>query len=115
MLYSQYKESGVRIFRNETEYSDFQMVFLQYLAFYSNLHMAVYMNEVSDLVLDNNIYEDAYTYYSQKSKKKAIKQRDSSLNKPKQKQAGREELAAASSTHIVFSRAKAKAKTKHRR
>ena len=103
-LYSQYKESGVRIFENECNLTSYQITFLQYLAFYSNLQMAVYMDEVSEIVLDNDIYEDAYTYYKQKNRKKEVRARNTPLNKTSSGKPVRTNLDAKSKTHIVFSK-----------
>ena len=105
ILYSQYKEAGVRIFKNDTNFTDFQIAFLQYLSFYAGLHMAIYMDEVSDIVLDNDIYEDAYSYYKNNSKKKERKAQNKILkpktNKPKGK-------TNVSNTHVVFSKPRIK-------
>jgi len=106
-LYNQYKETGVRIFQNECNLTDYQIAFIQYLAFYNNLHTDIYMNEVSDIVLEDELYEDAYMYYKQKSRKKEKQDK-----MPNRSQSIRPQSATTSNTHIVFSRHKSKARSK---
>jgi len=103
-LYSQYKESGAMIFRNTHNYTDYQIYFMQYLRFYSNLNMDVYMGDVDEIVLDNDIYEDSYSYYKSK-----VKNNKKNQAPPKQQQSyrakpTRDELKSKSSTHILFSK-----------
>ena len=106
LLYSQYKETGVRIFKNEHNLTDYQISFIQYLAFYTNINTDIYMDDVSDIVLEDEVYEDAYTYYKQKSGKKKRKERKKDLNKPSRKPSNTTKKETTSSTHIVFSRPK---------
>lgn len=69
-LYSNAKEIGLKLFRNEVDYSKNQVMFLQYLSFYNNLNMDIYMKEVDKIVLENDIYEDAWTFYKNKQAEK---------------------------------------------
>jgi len=100
-LYNQYKETGIRIFENQANLNDYQITFIQYLAFYNNLYTDVYMDEVSDIVFEDEIYEDSYIYYKQKSKK-------NKQETPKTSTAPRLQQATTNSTHVVFSRNKAR-------
>ena len=111
LLYSQYKESGVRIFNNASNYTDFQIHFMQYLTFYANLNMDVYMEEVDKIVLSDKIYEDSYIYYKNKTKRKDRQKRNKMLNKSdrKQKQTNN---TTTSNTHIVFRRPAIKTRRK---
>lgn len=71
-LYSLSKEiPGLKIFKNNIDFTAIQMLFLRYLNFYSQIFMDISLGDVSNVVLDNEIYEDAYMYY--KSKKDKIK------------------------------------------
>lgn len=70
-LYSGAKEIGLKMFKNDFDYSDLQIIFLNYISFYSSLYIDIYLKEIDEKVLDNEIYEDAYSYYkSKKSNKK---------------------------------------------
>ena len=75
-LYSQAKEvAGMHIFRNTSDFTELQVLFLNKLAFYNCLYFDIAMGEVTDIVMDNEIYEDAYAYYreEQRGKKKKKK------------------------------------------
>jgi len=73
-LYGQIKEiNGIQIFKNTTGFTQLQLYFLNQLAFYSSLYFDIATNEVSDLVLDNEIYEDAYWYYRTEERLKKTK------------------------------------------
>jgi len=104
-LYSQSKEGCVSLFKNNADYSDFQVTFLQYLGFYSSLNVDIYMKDVDEIVLDNEIYEDAYQYYKtqtrKKDKQKPIKKPPSGLKNDRNK-------SRVNSTHVVFSRPRIK-------
>ena len=63
--------NGITLFRNNTDLSKMQEIYLSYLYFYYNLFSDIANDKVSKKVLDNNIYEDAYNIY--KSKKIEIK------------------------------------------
>lgn len=73
VVYSNSKETSVGLFRNSFDYSYSQILFLNYLAFYSSLSLDIYMGEVNEIVLTNEIYEDAWSYYkSVKDKSKSV-------------------------------------------
>lgn len=80
-LYSSSKEmAGIKIFKNELEFTKLQVEFLNYLSFYYSLNIDIYVGEVDrDIVSKSFIREDAYMYY--KSKKKDKPEKD---NKPDQ-------------------------------
>jgi hypothetical protein len=62
--------NGIRLFNNEKEYSKLQQLYLSYLYFYNNLHTEIAMKEVSDKVLEDEIYEDAYAIYKKEKPEK---------------------------------------------
>ena len=106
ILYSQHKEIGVNIFQNISNYTDFQIAFMHYLSFYASLYMSIYMDEVGEVVLEDEIFEDAYSYYKSKNKKVERKEYNKTLsNKSKNSARNR---PTASKTHVVFSRPKIK-------
>ncbi len=106
-LYNQHKESGVSLFVNKNDYTDFQIAFLQYLQFYSNLHMDIYMDEVGEIVLEDEVYEDAYSYYNRKTKKKKNRERNRKMA-PVNKKSNVMQKETTSKTHIVFRKPKIK-------
>jgi len=108
LLYNQYKETGIRIFENEHYLTDFQITFLQYLTFYSSLYSDIYMGEVSDIVLEDDIYEEAYVYYKQKAGKEKSKERKKAYRTSSKSPISKK--ATTSNTHIVFSRPKLKSR-----
>jgi hypothetical protein len=69
-LYSIDKNLGLRLFYNTVDFTPIQMNFLNYLAFYSNLFAEIYLGEIGDIVLENFIYEDAYSLWKSKDKKR---------------------------------------------
>lgn len=105
LLYNQHEKTGIRIFNNISDLTDFQKTFLQFLTMYSGINMDIYMGEVSDIVLDNTIYEDSYICY-RGQEKKDNKKKNSKLSK-KSKDSVRDRRNIAS-THVVFSKPKIK-------
>lgn len=103
-IYGQCKESGVSLFKNKADYTEFQLGFLQYLSFYASLHMDIYLNEVDEIVLDNEVYEDAYYHYKNKVKSKERKDTHKEYNKQKKLKASDKKTAKVSDTHVVFSK-----------
>ena len=70
-IYSQEKNLGMRLFRNESDLTYAQIVFLNHLAFYSALNMDYFMGEVDDRVFESEIREDAYMYFRKQNKQKS--------------------------------------------
>jgi len=75
-VYGSTKELGFQLFNNQTNFSELQILFLNYMGFYSVINMDIAMGDVTDIVLDNEIYEDAYMHYKNKSDKKKIADRN---------------------------------------
>lgn len=69
-LYSCAKELNIRLFDNDTDLSDVQMMFITYLNIYEHLAMDLTMGDVTNIVLECFIYEDAYLYYKTNKTKK---------------------------------------------
>ena len=82
-LYSIEKPIGIRLFSNRTDLSQIQLTFLNYLNMYNILTTDIYMDEVKDIVLKDDIYEDAYFVYKnkKKDKEKKIAQKDKKASK----------------------------------
>ena len=60
---------SLRIFQNDRDFTQIQMLFLKYLNFYYNLNMDIALGEVTDVVLKDELYEDAYMMYKNKKDK----------------------------------------------
>lgn len=75
-IYTHCKEgNALQLFRNHCDYTSLQIDFVGYLNFYSSLYFDIAMGDVSDVVLENSIYEDAYHYYKIKSRNKKDKKK----------------------------------------
>ena len=74
-IYNGGKDHHLKLFENETDFSLIQLAFFHYLAFYSSLFTDIYLCEVDKIVLENEIYEDAYIAYKNKKNKKELEQR----------------------------------------
>lgn len=73
-IYSQAREmSGINIFVNQNNFTNLQVEFLNYLSFYYSLMFDIAYGDVSDIVLDNFIYEDAYYEYKNQQRAKKNK------------------------------------------
>jgi len=72
-VYSFSKEQGCNMFDNQRDFTNLQITFINYLEFYASLHMDVAMNEITDIIFEDEIYEDAYAYYRRHKKEKADK------------------------------------------
>jgi hypothetical protein len=64
-------------------------MFLSFAGMYSVLQTDIVLGDVSERVMDNFIYEDAYLHYKRLSSVKDIKKKMSSIKPPKGK--GKEE------------------------
>lgn len=100
MRYALAKELHFKLFENESDWSNLQMVFLNNLIFYSNLYMDIALKEVDEIVTTNEIYEDAWMYYKHNKKPKEEVKSDNTL--PKQQQT--RETKTGETFHWVFKR-----------
>lgn len=82
-LFSLEKPIGVRLFENATDLSQIQLTFLNYLNMYNILTTDIYMNDVNDIVLKDEIYEDAYFVYKNKKREneKKVNKKDKQVSK----------------------------------
>jgi hypothetical protein len=62
--------ASIHLFRNQTDLSRYQDMYLSYLYFYHNLNIDISMKKVSEVVLKDIIYEDAYTLWKTKHEDK---------------------------------------------
>ena len=92
-VFSASKEmNGVKLFRNETDFSRIQEIFINYLYFYYGIHQDISAKKVSKKVLDDEVYEDAYAYWKFKSDKS--EQKDKPQSNP----------ATSHGIHLVFNK-----------
>ena len=68
-IYSNSKEFRCKIFKNDIDLTPTQITFLGLLNFYSSLFLDIYLKEIEEIVLENEIYEDAYMLYKNTAKK----------------------------------------------
>lgn len=86
-LYSSCKELGLQLFKNNTDLTRLQLWFISYMATYSVINTDIAMGEISEKVLDNFIYEDAYLLYKKRSSNKDLNKKSSQIkNKSNEKQ-----------------------------
>ena len=82
-IYCQSKEcSGIQLFKNNSDYTHFQLIFLNEISKFSSVCMDVAMGEVSELVLSEEIYQDAYLFYKQHKRIKKNKKTKHGPNLP---------------------------------
>jgi len=84
-IYGSEKPLGLRIFKNEYDFTDIQITFLGYLSFYNQLNIDIVMGDVDEMVLKDTIFEDSYIYYKTRNRKKQRKE-----DKKKQEQVKKE-------------------------
>ncbi len=68
--------NGVNLFRNHSDFSRIQEIYLSYLYFYYNIFMDIAIDKVSKKVTDNFIYEEAYSIYKNKKTDKTEKENE---------------------------------------
>ena len=79
-IYNCAKEVGLKLFRNECEYTEIQLLFLNFLNLYATIHLDIALGEIDDLVLDNEIYEDSYLYWRRKSRNEKKENQNNPMN-----------------------------------
>lgn len=87
-IFSLTKEAGFPIFENTTDYTEYQILFLNFLSFYYNLYTEVALNDIPLYIFKDEIYEDAYMYYKRKEK---VKDYSASLKPQDNKQQTKQE------------------------
>ena len=102
-LYASAKELGLQLFENKTDLTRIQLWFISYMSIYSVINMDIALGEITERVLDNVIYEDAYLIYKKRSSsKKSIKPREAVIPPGRN---GKEEV---SKSQWLFKRPKGK-------
>ena len=72
-IYGQEKQLGLCLFHNSRDLTLLQINFLNFLSMYSGLYLDIALGEISTIVLDNVIYEDAYLYFRNKTRMEKMK------------------------------------------
>lgn len=65
--------SSLKLFNNDKDLTKLQHIYLNYLFYYSNLNMDIALHKINKIILTDEIYEDAYTYYKQNRKQDETK------------------------------------------
>jgi hypothetical protein len=94
-LFANAKEINIQIFNNNKDFSDLQIIFLNYLNFYKVLFDEIAQSEVPSLVLKKHLYEDAYMLFRRenyKRKKNAPKEKDYSPSGKKSRSKNKESV-----------------------
>ena len=84
IVYRQAKEiGGIQLFRNQTDFSEMQIRFLQYLEEINSLYMDLAMGEelISEETIKDQIRADAYLTYRRETRNKTNKKEDSNIVK----------------------------------
>ena len=77
----------VKIFNNDIDFTNLQIMFLKYLNFYSAINMDIALGEVSDKVLEDEIFSDAYMMYKNKTDRKKLDEtKNSNINRESESQ-----------------------------
>ena len=72
-IYANCKDVGLRIFKNDIDLTDLQILFLNYLSFYSAINIDIGFGYLDEQVFEHFIYEDAYMFYRRKEKNDDMK------------------------------------------
>jgi len=64
---------GIKLFRNSFDFSNIQMIFLNYLYMYDSIMRDIATENISKEVLSDEIYEDAYMLYKKENRNKTVK------------------------------------------
>ena len=83
-LFTTAKDIGsIKLFRNSTDLSRLQQIYLSYLYFYESLMTDIGLKKIDEIVLTDSIYEDAYSFWKRKKgfeiDKKTEKKTDKNL------------------------------------
>ena len=99
LLYTGAKEYGFKIFENDRDFSAIQQYFLGFLNFYATISLDIYLGEIDERVLENEVYEDAYSYYKSKDRdRKRREAENKQINHSNSSSKGIEKLNQTQST-----------------
>jgi len=106
-LYAQAKElGGLYLFENNRNFTELQIYFLSQLSFYNSLYIDIYMGDVSEKVLEHEIYEDAYSYYKSWKRKKEKKYKKATVPDEKITDYHKDKKAVVNQNQWVFTKIK---------
>ena len=71
-IYSLSKDLKLKITINELDFTDIQLIFLKYINFYSSLFIDIALGDIGEIVLENELYEDAYSMWKNKGDKNKV-------------------------------------------
>ena len=85
-LYTHAKELHLQIFNNSSNFTPIQLLYLRYLNIYSAIYIDIYLHEVDEMVLKEDICEDAYMLYRNQNNTSPSPMLDTEQQKPAQSQ-----------------------------
>lgn len=93
----------LRVFKNDTDLSDIQVIFLSLLGFYHTLNLDCISGEVDDIVYEDIVYEDAYMYWRSYKNKKDREMDKEESSVPKQRLMGlQKEIVTTKKSQWLF-------------
>jgi len=107
-LFASAKEINIQIFNNNKDFSELQVVFLNYLNFYKVLYDEISQDEVTEIVLKKHIYEDAYMLYRRENYKKMKKESKEKNHSPKKSSKGKNKETVTKDWRIDMHKGKIK-------
>lgn len=85
-LFSHFKESNGTIFENRSDFTTYQIVFMNFLYFYHNIYTDIALEEVDEIVITDHIYEDAWARYKRKQRLSDFKEMSAPYTKPQKQE-----------------------------
>ena len=69
-LYARAKDLNISLFKNRTDFSKLQIIFMQFLEMYHNLYVDLYLKEegISEEVIENDLWADSYLLWKRKKR-----------------------------------------------
>jgi len=106
-LYASSKEApSYKLFKNDTNFTCLQIQFINELGYYSSLYMDIAMGEVSEIVVNNEIYEDAYYYYKLLNRKREIQNKKTPQQQAPTKHQSKGQESVVGKSEWVFTKVK---------
>lgn len=87
-LYASAKELPLKIFKNDYDLTYLQIEFLRYLNFYYSLLIDISLEDLDERIMENTIYEDAYSLYKRRKDRETLKESKKPNTGIKNKNAG---------------------------
>lgn len=73
--------SGVSLFRNKSDLSKLQQLFLSYLYFYNEIYDDINQKKIDKIIFKDEIYEDSYNLWKRENPEDYSNKKDKKRNK----------------------------------